>query len=141
MIASLICHCLTESFREVQQSNKVFLSTPATQAMDLRISGTVNFTPPCICFAILCCLRRVRYLFRISSQLESFSEQHCHLVPMAIQNKTKIEARELRIFSSPNIVSIMNGPTRAKLQSLGKAQTCQSNIRAIYTRENKTRPQ
>ena len=124
----------------VQYSNKVLLSTPATQATDLRISGTFNFTPSCICFAILCCLKRVRSLFRISSQLESFSEQHCHLVPIAILNKTRIEALELGgIFSSPNIVSIMNGPTRAKLQSLGKAQTCQCNIRAIYTRENKTR--
>ena len=58
---------------------------------------------------------------------------------MAILNKTMIEARELGIFSSPNIVSIMNGPTRAKLQYLDKAQTCQCNIRAIYSRENKTR--
>ena len=123
----------------VPYSNTVLLSTPATQATDLRISGTFNFTPSCICFAILCCLTRVRSLFRISSQLESFSEQHCHLVPMAILNKTMIEARELGIFSSPNIVSIMNGPTRAKLQYLDKAQTCQCNIRAIYSRENKTR--
>ena len=123
----------------VQYSNKVLLSTPTTQATDLRISGTFNFTPPCICFAILCCLTRVRSLFRISSQLESFSEQHCHLVPMAILIKTRIEARQLKIFSSINIVSIVNGPTRAKLQSLAKIQTCQCNIRAIYTRENKTR--
>ena len=122
----------------VQYSNKVLLSTRATQATDLRISGTFNFTPSCICFAILCCLRRVRSLNRISSQLESFSEQHYHLVSMAILSKTRIKAGELGIFSSPNIVSIINGPTRAKLQSLDKAQTCQCNIRAIYTRENKT---
>ena len=34
----------------VQYSNKVLLSTPATQATDLRVSGTFNFTPPCIFF-------------------------------------------------------------------------------------------